>query len=77
MNAKPMPRFHLVLSEAYTGYSISNVFFFIIVIFYPLGNLISPHLFRCIPLVVDDHNFKGRRLTSAATSNREQYKLIS
>jgi hypothetical protein len=44
---------------------------FMIDIFYPSSELISLHLLRCGPLVVDDHNFMGRRLASAATSTRE------
>jgi hypothetical protein len=45
--------------------------FFIIDIFYPSDEPISSHLLCCGPVVVDDHNFLGRRLASAATSARE------
>jgi hypothetical protein len=69
--------FHLTSSENYLAHAFTNVLFFLTDIFYPLGELISPHLLRCAPFVVDDHNFMGQRLASAAISTREQYKFDS
>jgi hypothetical protein len=46
-------------------------FLFIIDIFYPSGDLISPHRLRCSPLAVVHYSFMGHFLAVAATSTRE------
>jgi len=45
--------------------------FGIISIFYPSGELISPHLLRCSPLAVVHYSFAGHCLAVTATSTRE------
>jgi hypothetical protein len=72
---KTLTGFNSILSEDYLGYSFSRGLYSLIDIFFPSGELISPHLLRCGPFEVDDHVFMGRRLATAATSTREQHKL--
>jgi hypothetical protein len=61
----------MIIRNTILAISLLLSFSNIIDIFYLSGELISLHLLRCGPLVVDDHNFMGRRLSSSAISTRE------
>jgi hypothetical protein len=75
-----MTEFDSFLSKDRLGYAFSQMFFSLIDMFFPSGELISQHLLRCGAgrlgrFEVDNHVFMGRRLASAANSTRERYKL--
>jgi len=70
-----MTGFHATIYEDYLGLAISDVLFFLIDIFYPMGELISLHRLRCSPFAVVHYSFMGHCLAAAATSTREQYKF--
>jgi len=61
----------VIIHKNYRHFHKKELFNLIVGIFYPMGELISLHLLRCGPFVVEYHNFMGRRLTSAATSTRK------
>ena len=62
---------YLVFSEYSFTKSLSYVILFIIDIFYPMGELISPQSLRCRPFAVVHYSFMGYCLAFAATSTRE------
>jgi hypothetical protein len=57
-------------------FSHSMCFLLKIDIFYPLGELISLQWLRCSPFAVVIYSFMGHFLTTAATSTREESRLI-
>jgi len=75
---KAIPNFYVILLVNHLDISIFDILFlFIIDIFYPTGEPISLQSLRCSPLAVVHYSFLGHCLTFAATSTREQSKILS